>query len=122
LWRVLAIVPLLVLSSCADAAADPCAGQPPDCREAIEVALERLGPNGPNGRSLVTGTRVQHETDCELIDPEGERNCPAELAYAARVTFDLRAGERFPYVEVVVARFESEPMKSTWDSRHPGDP
>jgi hypothetical protein len=118
LATTLGIVPLLVLGACGQAE-DPCAGQPPDCRQAIEVALERLGPGG---RSIVTGTRVQPESDCQLIDPEGHRDCPADVTYAARVTFDLTGGERFPWVEVIVARFGTEPLAATWDSRRPAEP
>jgi hypothetical protein len=114
----LALIPLLALGACAQAE-DPCAGQPPDCRQALELALERLGPAG---RSIVTGTSVQQESDCQLIDPEKLRDCPAEVTYATRVTFDLMEGERFPWVDVVVARFGAGALRATWDSRSPAQP
>jgi hypothetical protein len=117
LWGMLASVVLLALSNCSSAAADPCAQQPPECREAVEIALERLGPDG---RAKVTSTHVEPETDCQLIDPAREHACPGNVTYAACVTFDLQAGERFPFVQVVVAEFKSEGMRSTWDSRRPG--
>lgn len=115
------MVVLAVLISACARADDPCAGEPHECRVAVETAITHLGTNG---RARVESVTVQPEADCALIDPDDTRRCPEDVVYAVRVTLNMSPAqlERFPFFDLVVAQFRDEPMAVTWDGRGPPAP